>query len=135
MIVRYLIAWLVMPLIGIGEIWLESKEGYHRVIQLRHPSHQDREECMVEFVLATPIFDEDGEIDADNESRRLIWVKGSHQFWEGLTKYDDERRADDVVVISSSEKDAATFVDVMPREAFQKSVRERQLLQQRGYIT
>jgi hypothetical protein len=99
-------------------------------MEVRHLPHVKREECVIEFVLATPI-EEDVEARDDEKSRYVFRVEGSHDLSEAVRKYGDETRGDDVLVIMPGE---VVSYAVMPRQKFREALGEDLRSQASKYI-
>jgi hypothetical protein len=97
----------------------------HRVMEVRHLPHVKREECVIEFVLATPV-EEDAEAGA-----YVFRVEGSHDLSEAVRKYGDETKGDDVLVIMPGEN---LQYAIMPRQKFHEATKQDLRSQAAKYI-
>jgi hypothetical protein len=88
------------------------------VTDARHLPHDREDECVIEFVLATPV-EEDVELGGDEKSKNVFRLEGSHDLSEAIRKYGDETKGDDVLVIMPDEKKYA----IVPRRRFHETAR------------
>ena len=91
----------------------------HIVTHARHLPHDKEDECVIEFVLATPI-EEDVELSGDEKPKKVSRVEGSHELWEAIMRYGDETKGDDVLVIMPDEKQYA----IVPRRRFHETTQD-----------
>ena len=98
-----------------GEVWLLLNGLGHIVADVRHLPHDKEDECVIEFILATPV-EVDAEAGGDEKSKDVFRLEGSHELSE-VRKYSDETKGDDVLVIMPGEKKYA----IVPRRQFHET--------------
>jgi hypothetical protein len=117
-----------------GETHLILGNVGRRVTEVRHPSHDRKDKCVIDLVLAAPV-EKDVEVGGDKKSQPVFRVEGSHDLAEAIMKYSDESKGDDVLVIMPG-KMASEKVSyaILPRQGFHEAIKEDLRSQAPKYI-